>query len=118
MVDAYFQEDPPDDVHWLINPTTRPGVAADIRESLRTYDGFCRDNVAWGGQWDIDPSAVAPPTLLWYGDKDLMVPVEHGHWHAENIPHATLVIRPGKGHFAMLLEFVEDTFATLRPLAG
>lgn len=113
MVSTYFDGAPADDIRWLDLAASRVW-AADLRDALRTYDGYARDNVAWGGQWDVDLSQLVSPTWLWYGDKDRIVPVEHGLWLAAAIPHATLAIRSGKGHGGTSFEFWDDTFAALR----
>jgi pimeloyl-ACP methyl ester carboxylesterase len=86
----------------LADQESRLRWAADTRDALSSYDGFARDNVAWGGAWDIDPTQLAVPARLWYGDADRMVPASHGHWFAERIPQSTLVVRPGEGHLGMV----------------
>jgi pimeloyl-ACP methyl ester carboxylesterase len=90
---------------------------------LRTNDGAARDNVAWGGAWDIDPGDLDVPCWLWYGELDQMVRLSHGHWLAERIPGSTLVIRTGKGHGATIFGYWDDMLATLagrvsRPAQG
>lgn len=113
MVDAFFEGAPEEDTRWL-NNDAKLYWGAGLRDALRTYDGYARDNVAWGGEWDIDPCEVSRPTWLWYGEHDRMVPVEHGQWLAARIPSAPLVVRPGKGHCGTSFEFWDDMFATLR----
>ncbi len=113
MVKAFFAHARPEETLWL-DDDVRRYWAADLRDALRTYDGYARDNVAWGGEWDIDPSEVSCPTWLWYGDQDRLVSLAHGHWLAERIPTATLVIREGKGHGSTSFEFWDEMFATLR----
>jgi pimeloyl-ACP methyl ester carboxylesterase len=87
--------------------------AADLREALTSYDGYARDNLAWGGDWDVDLATVSSPTWLWYGEDDLLVPVDHGRWLLERIAHATLVIRPGCGHGRAVFPFWDDMLRTL-----
>lgn len=113
MLEEYFNGAPAADIGWLEAPA-REVWAADLRDALRSYDGYARDNVAWGGDWDIDPTALRVPSWLWYGELDRMVPPSHGHWLAATIPDATLVIRPGKGHGGTSFEFWDDVLATLR----
>ncbi|TDO29659.1 NAD-dependent DNA ligase-like protein [Kribbella sp. VKM Ac-2527] len=79
------------------SPRRTSGSSAwTLRDTLRSYDGYARDNVAWGGDWDIDPDHLEVPTWLWFGDLDRMVPPSHGRWFAD-IPNSTLVPRTGKG---------------------
>ena len=43
-------------------------LLADMREAMRQGVVGCGwDNVAWIGEWDIDPTTVECPVLLWYG---------------------------------------------------
>jgi pimeloyl-ACP methyl ester carboxylesterase len=97
----------------IFTPETRAVWAADLREALTSYDGYARDNFAWGGDWDIDLAAVSSPAWLWYGQEDLLVPVEHGRWLLERIADATLVIRPGCGHGRAVFPFWDDMLRTL-----
>ncbi|MGH3498201.1 MAG: alpha/beta fold hydrolase [Nocardioidaceae bacterium] len=113
MVDEFFHHAPPKDTPWL-DSAARRAWAADLREALRSYDGYARDNVAWGADWDIDPALLKVPTWLWYGERDVMVPVSHGQWLAGRIPGSTLVVRPGKGHGATFFEHWGDMLETLR----
>lgn len=113
MVKEFFRDAPEGDVDWL-DTAAKSRWAADLRDALLNYDGYARDNVAWGGDWDIDPACLRVPSWLWYGDLDRMVAPTHGHWLAERIPDSTLVIRPGKGHAGTIFEFWDDMLATLR----
>jgi pimeloyl-ACP methyl ester carboxylesterase len=59
------------------------------------------------------------PTLLIWGTRDPIIPVEHGRTARERIPHSRLVEIPGAGHWpqlddpdrfvAELMEFIETT---------
>jgi len=49
---------------WLTAENMRL-FALDLRDTLRGYDGYARDNVAWGGDWDVDPAHLEVPTWLW-----------------------------------------------------
>jgi len=88
--------------------------AADLREALTSYNGYARDNLVWGGDWDIDLAAVSSPTWLWYGEEDRMVPADHGRWLHQRIASSTLVIRPGCGHGRAVFPFWDDMLETLR----
>lgn len=97
MVDAYFDGVPPGDLQWL-SAEARTIMAADLREALTSFDGYARDNVAWGATWDIEPAAAA----------------HHGRWFAERIPSAHLTIRNGAGHGMTCFGYWDETFAALR----
>jgi pimeloyl-ACP methyl ester carboxylesterase len=87
-------------------------LLADMREAMRQGVVGCGwDNVAWIGAWDIDPTTVECPVLLWYGTEDRMATPNHGHWLQENLPDARLTMREGEGHlqpFAHLPEMLAD----------
>jgi pimeloyl-ACP methyl ester carboxylesterase len=113
VVEEFFRDAPEADTGWL-DAESKRHWATDLRDALQSYDGYARDNVAWGGPWDIDPARLGVPSWLWYGELDRMVPPSHGHWLAERIPDSTLVIRPSKGHGGTIFEYWDDMLATLR----
>lgn len=112
MVDALFEGVPEEELSWL-DAAAREVWAADMREALASYDGYARDNVAWGGGWDVDPAHLTVPTWLWYGQADRMVPASHGRWLAQRIPDATLIVRPGEGHGRTIFGHWEEMFSGL-----
>ena len=83
-----------------------------MREAMRQGVVACGwDNVAWIGAWDIDPTTVECPVLLWYGTEDRMSEPIHAHWFEENLPAARLTMREGEGHlqpFTHLAEILAD----------
>ena len=85
---------------------------AAMREAMRQDGvGVGWDNVAWIGAWDIDPTTVECPALLWYGTEDLLAEPIHAHWFEENLPTVRLTMREGEGHmqpFAHLTEIMAD----------
>lgn len=87
-------------------------LLADMREAMRQGVVGCGwDNVAWIGAWDIDPTTIECPVLLWYGTEDRMSTPIHGQWLADNLPDARLTMREGEGHlqaFAHLAEMLAD----------
>lgn len=58
--------------------------------------------------------ATAMPTLIIWGDKDGIIPVEHAYAAHEAIPHSRLEIMEGCGHFphvqepSHLIEIIRD----------
>jgi pimeloyl-ACP methyl ester carboxylesterase len=113
MTDVFFDGVSEQGADWLTAENKRL-FGVDLRDTLRSYDGYARDNVAWGGTWDIDPADLEVPTWLWFGDLDQMVPPSHGRWYADRVPKSTLVPRPGKGHGSTLFEYWDDMLTTLR----
>ena len=83
-------------------------ILADMREAMRHGVVGCGwDNVAWIGAWDVDPTTVECPVLLWYGTEDRMCEPIHGHWFEENLPDARLTMREGEGHMQPLAHLRE-----------
>jgi pimeloyl-ACP methyl ester carboxylesterase len=113
MTEEFFDGIPEEDAGWLTAENKRL-FGLDLRDCLRSYNGYARDNVAWGGDWDIDPADLEVPTWLWYGELDRMVPPSHGRWFADRIPNSTLVPRPGMGHGSTLFECWDDMLTTIR----
>jgi len=113
MTDVFFDGVSEQGADWLTAENKRL-FGVDLRDTLRSYDGYARDNVAWGAAWDIDPADLDVPTWLWFGDLDQMVPPSHGRWYADRVPNSTLVPRPGKGHGSTLFEYWDDMLTTLR----
>ncbi len=86
-----------------------------MTEALRQgSSGGGWDNVAWVGPWEIDPTMIDRPVLLWYGDEDRMCSPSHGVWLRDNLPDAQLVLRQGEGH----LGFMEHTSEMLAALTS
>lgn len=69
--------------------------AANMALVLDKLDGYVLDNLAWGGVWDVDPSDVVAPSLVWDADGE---GGRHGRWYADRMAGSELVIFPGEGH--------------------
>ena len=98
----------------LFTAQLRAVWVTDLREALTSYDGYARDNLARGRDWDFDLAAVSSPTWLWYGDEDRLVSPDHGRWLHERRALFTLVTRPGAGHGGAIYPFWDDMLTTLR----
>lgn len=112
LIDAYLDGVPPADLAWL-DRERKLSWAADLREAVARFDGYARDNVAWGGAWDIDVTAIACPVRLYYGDQDRLVPPSHGRWLAGRIPGATLTALTGAGHGTASFAYWDEVFPAL-----
>ncbi|RZU49348.1 pimeloyl-ACP methyl ester carboxylesterase [Krasilnikovia cinnamomea] len=113
LVEAYLDGAPPDDLQWL-DQEKRLLWAVDLREAVRTGDGYARDNVAWGGRWDIDIAAIRCPVRLYYGNLDRLVSPSHGRWLADRIPGAIQVTWPDAGHGIASFGHWDTIFASMR----
>ena len=89
-------------------------VAAAAREALVSTHGYLRDAAITFRPWDFRPEQVPCPTWLWYGAHDANAPVRNGHWFADRVPGATLVVRPDTAHLGTLHRYWDDILVTLR----
>lgn len=77
-------------------------VAAGFREALASgVDGWLDDDLAFVNAWGFDLAEVITPTMLWQGDRDLMVPFAHGRWLAGALTHAMAHLVEGEGHLSI-----------------
>lgn len=65
-------------------------------------DGLVDDDIAYVSDWGCDPTRIAAPVLLLYGEQDGIVPVAHGRWLGRHCPGARLRTFPGDGHISIL----------------
>ena len=49
---------PPNEHYFDDRPAEAAVFFADLRRALDPPDGFARDNLSWGGTWDVDLAAV------------------------------------------------------------
>jgi pimeloyl-ACP methyl ester carboxylesterase len=79
-----------------------------------TYDTLDFDYAAFSPPWDVDVATLTAPTWIWQGSRDVVTPMEHARWYAETVPHATLVVREGRGHLGSFEAHRDEMFETLR----
>lgn len=65
--------------------------------------GLAADYAALSGPWHLDLGRMPGPVLVFHGDRDGVVPLEHARDLARRIPAAQLTVWPGAGHLAPLL---------------
>ncbi|HEV7707808.1 MAG TPA: alpha/beta hydrolase [Asanoa sp.] len=95
-LNAWLGDDP------LAGDEAYRAIMADaMRAVLEGTEGAVFDGLAIGAGWDIDLRAIQAPTLLWYGGADEACPVTYGHWYAERIANAQLVVFPEDDHLAV-----------------
>jgi pimeloyl-ACP methyl ester carboxylesterase len=64
----------------------------------RGIDGWYDDMLALRSRWGFLVEDVTVPALLWHGEDDAFVPVDHVHWLASQIPCSEVRVEQ-KGHF-------------------
>ena len=81
-------------------------IAAGLRQSVQTLDGWVDDDLAFTRDWGFDPGAIEVPTFVWQGTADLMVPPHHARRLAELMPQATLHLEEGEGHLSISVGYL------------
>ncbi|MEO7071175.1 MAG: alpha/beta hydrolase [Nostocoides sp.] len=99
------------------HPEIRRILMADVHQALRTVAGYVRDHLSWGMPWDIDLGAITSPTLLVHGDRDAMVPADHGQWLAERIPGAERIVLADADHGVVTMLRLDEQYARLVAIA-
>lgn len=110
---AAGEDGEPDEDLSYMTPEMRRRFAQDLREALLTYDGMALDNLTVGRPWDVDLSSIRQPTFLWFGERDAFVSHVYADWWQQQIPHARLTLREGKGHGSAYLEHWADMLRDL-----
>jgi pimeloyl-ACP methyl ester carboxylesterase len=101
----------------LADDRAREVLASAVRHGfLNGWRGFYDDNVAFFSPWGFDPTTIAVPVAVWYGDADLMVPPTHGAWLASHLPSATAHHQPNDGHLSLYARHVEELASNLADL--
>lgn len=114
------EADPPDAE--LLTPELAMGQAVTLRDAFGqdeptdppSYDGVAFDELAFGRAWDVDVRDVTTPTWVWQGSADVVTPLDHARWYADQIPGARLVVREGRGHLGSFEAHAEEMLETLR----
>jgi pimeloyl-ACP methyl ester carboxylesterase len=103
---------------------TSLGQAENRRAFLRTLRGVIDPGGQTVNATDRLYLAAAMPTMIVWGDQDLIIPVEHAYAAHESIPGSRLEIFEGCGHFPhvqepdRLVEAIRDFVETTEPLPG
>lgn len=93
----------------LADDRARQVFADAVRHGfVNGWRGFYDDNVALFSPWGFDPTAIAVPVAVWYGDADLMVPPTHGAWLASHLPTASTHHHSKDGHLSIFARHVDE----------
>jgi pimeloyl-ACP methyl ester carboxylesterase len=83
-------------------------LTAQMAEGLRLgASGWIDDDLAFVKPWGFAVEEITVPVFLWQGDKDLMVPFEHGRWLTDRIPRSVAHLLPGEGHISIVLNHID-----------
>ena len=83
-------------------------LTSQIAEGVRLgASGWIDDDLAFVKPWGFAVEEISVPVFLWQGDRDLMVPFEHGRWLADRIPRSVAHLLPGEGHISIVLNHID-----------
>lgn len=79
-------------------------LVANWREGLRrTSLGMAADARIYGEDWHFGVEEIVPPTHIWHGRADTIVPVSIGEYYAARIPGAGATFTEADGHYSIVL---------------
>ncbi|HFD78879.1 MAG TPA: alpha/beta hydrolase [Gammaproteobacteria bacterium] len=89
-------------------------LAATLREALRQGPrGALHEVSLYARPWGFDPATIRLPVQMWHGDADRVVPLSHSRYLAGRLPHASLHVQPGEGHFSLPIRHAATILAAL-----
>jgi pimeloyl-ACP methyl ester carboxylesterase len=102
-LDPWIEQLPRSDCEVLARPAVQAAEQAIATEWQRaSIDGWVEDDLAlFARPWGFAVADVAQPTLLLYGEADVLVPVSHGRALNRLIAGSRLVTIAGGGHWLL-----------------
>jgi pimeloyl-ACP methyl ester carboxylesterase len=112
-LDPWIEQLPPSDQEVLARPSVRAVEEAVALEWQRaSIEGWVEDSLAFFTRpWGFGVPDVPQPTLLLYGEADVLVPLAHGRALSRLIPESHLLTIPNGGHW--LLDYEADALRWL-----
>jgi pimeloyl-ACP methyl ester carboxylesterase len=93
----------------VLTHTFAEDMAESFHEALRiSVDGWLDDDLAFAKPWGFHLAEISAPAMLWQGTLDLMVPVAHGEWLADRVPHVSAHIVADEGHLSVALGAIDQ----------
>jgi pimeloyl-ACP methyl ester carboxylesterase len=101
--DTLFRFLPEGDRRVFETPGVKDMMIGDLARSITDGHGLhaaIRDAMLFGRHWGFALADVSVPVHWWHGDEDWIVPLEHGQWVVDLLPHAEFHLRPGDSHLS------------------
>jgi pimeloyl-ACP methyl ester carboxylesterase len=90
------------------HPEAMEHIAAVARYRPQSGESYLRQlQACWGHDVAGRLGEIQIPTLVVHGESDPLIPVGNGHFLAQHIPHARLILYPNTGHIP-IIERAED----------
>ena len=112
---AYARISPEADRRLLVRPEFKAMFLDDLNGSRKQLAAPFADIVVFARDWGFRLDEVKVPVRWWHGDRDHIVPFEHGQHVVSRLPDAELSHVPGESHLAGLgrAEEIMDTMIGL-----
>ena len=115
-VDMYGRVSPEGDRRLLARPEFKAMFLDDLLNGSRKQMAApFADVVVFARDWGFRLDQVKVPVRWWHGDKDHIIPFEHGEHVVAMLPDAELYTLPGESHLAGL-GYAEEILANLMTL--
>jgi pimeloyl-ACP methyl ester carboxylesterase len=102
-IEAFARLMPPGDQRVFADEGVRKMFTEDLILGSRQHmQALFLDAIVFGRHWGFELRDIQVPVHMWYGDADIIVPLEHGHHMAERIPNSILEVRREEGHLGGL----------------
>lgn len=99
MLRIFESQSPPSEREWFANSEFREALIKDVQESLRQgNEGTTWDLRLYPRPWGFELQEIKPQVRLWHGAIDSTVPVQMGHFIAEQVPNCEATFLPDAGH--------------------
>lgn len=72
------------------------------------WDWVADDYSSYLQPWGFDPREVHVPVVVWQGGLDKNVPVVHGQWLTDHVPHARLMLKPDESHVGLYINYEDE----------
>jgi len=93
-------------------------LAGLIREAARQGDeGWWEDWASYLSPWGFDLNDIQCPVQLWHGDRDLAVPIAHGHWIANHVPTVEAHFLTTEDHSTIEIDHYAEAIDWLRGIS-
>lgn len=115
-VDLYGRVSPEGDRRLLARPEFKAMFLDDLLNGSRKQMAApFADVVVFAKDWGFRLDEVKVPVRWWHGDKDHIIPFEHGEHVVSRLPDAEMYTLPGESHLAGL-GYAEEILAKLMKL--
>lgn len=99
---------PPAERQLLEIPQNLDMLLAAIREGYRQgWQGIALDDIIIHRPWGFRIEDISVRMDIWHGGRDNAIPLQHGQYLHQRIPHSRLTVWPGQGHVAVLAHWGE-----------